>query len=115
MSAPRPIDFKEIAGDTIKLRFVVTQGGAASDITGFELRFAAQRKGATSPTFSTPATVTTTVTDAAAGEFLVTVPAAQTQGLLGEFDWQCEVEDTFGVVQTVGRGRFIFEKSIVGS
>jgi len=115
MSAPRPINFECIAGDSIQLRFVVRdQDQVITDISGYTINFAARREGASAPIFETPSTVESLITNAVGGEFLITVPSLQTVGKIGEYAWQCEVESPLGLVQTVGRGKLMFLESVAG-
>lgn len=108
---------KYVAGDSILLEFTVTdQDGAAAIITGDTIAFAVVKHAGDTPVITTEGgspTATGTITDGAGGIFQVSVLAADTVGLGGLYQWDAELTDATGGVQTVARGTMLFVGDVV--
>lgn len=90
------------AGDTARLELAVTKDGEPVNITGMTIRFAlGNHTGVVGSTEDSSGHITVTVTDAAAGEYVVTMLPALTSTLLGTYRYQSEVEDSSDGIATV--------------
>jgi len=99
------------AGDDVLLEFTVTRDGEPLSLSGMTPRFVAARKAGAAAAVSTeadPPTATATVTNLAGGVYQVAIDDAVTAELLGTYEWQSEIEDANGDVQTVARGYLTF-------
>lgn len=88
-----------IIGQDILREFTVTDAdGAAVDITGYEVTFAAARRVGDSPVIGTAAgTATATITDGPGGVLQLSIPAASSAGLAaGDYVAQLWLTDGSG-------------------
>jgi len=111
-----PISGTFFAGNHRAWVFSVTQDGVAVNISGATGRFVMARKPGSDAALSTessPQTVTASITDAAAGEFTVSVSADNTQNLLGTYLYQAQIEDSSGNKSNVLHGYFTFKKNMI--
>lgn len=106
-----------VAGDSIRLRFAVTdEQGNAAIISGDTARFAIARRAGEEPVIGTgDGTAVATITNPTGGLYEVTVEPEYTLGLRGTYRFESELEDVTGNVATVARGFLTFEPGLINA
>lgn len=103
-----------VSGDTVQLELTVTRDGAPVDLTGMSIRFAiADSTGTIASTEDSGSDITVTVTDAAAGEYVVRMEPTLTSTLRGTYRYQSEIEDSSDGVATVASGFITFTADLI--
>lgn len=104
------------AGDTVQLELTVTRDGEPVNITGMTIRFAiANSTGTVASTEDSGSDITVTVTDAAAGEYVVRIEPALTSTLRGTYRYQSEIEDSSDGVATVVSDYLTFTEDLLSA
>lgn len=102
------------AGDTVQLELTVTRDGAPVDLTGMSIRFAiADSTGTIASTEDSGSDITVTVTDAAAGKYVVRMEPPLTSTLRGTYRYQSEIEDGSGGIATVASRYITFTRDLI--
>lgn len=102
------------AGDTVQLELTVTRDGAPVDLTGMSIRFAiADSTGTIASTEDSGSDITVTVTDAAAGKYVVRMEPTLTSTLRGTYRYQSEIEDGSGGIATVASRYITFTRDLI--
>lgn len=103
-----------VAGDTVQLKLTVTRDGEPVNLAGMTIRFAlGNHTGVVGSTEDSSGHITVTVTDAAAGEYVVRIEPALTAALLGTYRYQSEIEDGSGGIATVITDWITFTKDLI--
>lgn len=105
------------SGDTIRLPITVKDNaGVIVDLTGATVRFAIARGPDQSPDIDSAASppTATAVIDAPAtdGKITVTISDENTEPLLGDYYYECKVEDALGNESVVVRGYGTFTENL---
>lgn len=112
-----PVSLDYAAGKDVSLQFTVTdEDDTAVDITGMTVRFVVARRVDSTPVLSTedsPQTATYALTTPASGIFTVTLDAADTAGLSGNYRFEAEVEDSGGDKVPVAWGFITFDPALI--
>lgn len=102
------------AGDTAQLKLTVTRDGEPVNLAGMSIRFAiADSTGTIASTEDSGSDIAVTVTDAAAGKYVVRIEPALTATLLGTYRYQSEIEDGSGGISTVITDWITFTKDLI--
>lgn len=102
------------AGDTVQLELTVTRDGEPVNLAGMSIRFAiADGNGTVASTEDSGSDITITITDAAAGEYVVRIEPALTATLLGTYRYQSEIGDGSGGIATVASRYITFTKDLI--
>lgn len=102
------------AGDTVQLELTVTRDGEPVNLAGMSIRFAiADSTGTIASTEDSGSNIAVTVTDAAAGEYVVRIEPTLTATLLGTYRYQSEIEDGSGGIATVASSYITFTRDLI--
>lgn len=108
------VSFSYVAGTDITLEFTVTdEADEAANIAGATPSFAIARAGEDAVVSTEGGTAAAVVTSAATGVFQVSINAVDTEGLLGTYRFQADIEDASGDIATVARGFMTFRASLI--
>lgn len=100
-----------IAGDAVEIDLtIVDENNDPVDISLYTFAFGAKRPFGVNAMLSTGSNALVSIVDAAAGQLRISIDAADTADLLGNYVWQCSTTDQNGFVQTVARGFMTFDE-----
>jgi hypothetical protein len=116
MELSGPVSGHFFAGNDHEWEFTVTEDSVAVDITGMTFRFVmARRPGGTDvlSTESSPVTAVAAESTPLTGKFTITVTNADTESLLGTYQFQAQVEDLSGNKSNVLHGYYTFKANMI--
>lgn len=105
-------DLSSYRGDTNVLNLIFKTGGVAVDITGWTIFFEVKKKITDTDADAVISKTVTDHTNAAAGLSAITLAAADTVDLAGDYFYDIQVKKGDGTIFTVTSGKYTFKADV---